>query len=421
MGSRPCDGKVSLLGSLCVIAALMTACGAEQTSPTVSAHAEASATPTPALATPTLPPLPPPQPIPPLFGGPADGNTQSLYSAAGARTAAFPDQYAPISPLGDRLLAEHQTALVNGFYGIDALVAITATGAVSKLETITDPADFIDAIGSDDGTQWAWMMKGPLNGCGGTPPPETDTDVYIASAPGQSKLIAKLPPLKPIGLGWTFYRWTAAGIVLSEGGPPGCYQGPQVNPNPTDLLDPATGTVTPLASKLGSGDCILQDIADDGTMACIPSSLVIAEKAPAPTATVLRIVLPGGAEHNITAAPFLKGCATTTDVLFGNVLLSPGPELVSLSRWCGNAKNDGNTLIDTWIIDIETLNMAKVSVTGLDATGWLPGTTTLIATGDALAGEGPSGNTAGTYTVATDGSATKLTPDDIGMQSFVHL
>jgi hypothetical protein len=420
MGSGPRSGKVSWLGSSVVVAALMTACGSAQTSPSVSAHAQASPTPSPASATPTLPPLPPPQPIAPLVGVATSSNAESLYSATGTRTAAFPNNYNPVSPLGDRLLAEHQTALVNGNYGVDALVAMTASGAVTKLETIADPADFIDAIGSEDGTEWAWMLKGPTGGCAGNPPAPTETDVYIGTAPGESKLIAKLPPLKPVGRGWTFHRWTAAGIVLSEGGPPGCYEGPQINPNPTDLLSPTTGSVTPLAAKLGSGDCILQDAADDGTMACIPSGLVVEESTPAPSATVLRIVLPGGAEHNVVAGAFLQGCDVKSDVLFGNVLLSPGPELVSLTRWCQNQNNDGETLIDTWIIDIETLNSVKVSVPGLEATGWLPGTSTLVATGDALEGVGLTNNTSGTFLIAADGSATQLTTADIGMESFVH-
>ncbi len=415
MGDGPRGGKVRWLGSLGVIAALMTACGSAQTVPSVSVHAQASPTPSPASATSTLPPLPPPQPIPPLVGVASNSNAESLYSAAGARTAAFPDNDNPVSPLGDRLLAEQQTSLDgNGGYGVDALVAITSTGAISNLETIADPKDFIDAIGSEDGTEWAWMMKGPVSGCAGNSP-ETETDVYIGSAPGQSKLIATLPVLKPLGLGWTFHRWTAAGIVLSEGGPPGCYEGPQINPNHTDLLNPTTGTVTPLAPELGSGDCLLQDMADDGTVACIPSALVAPEHAPALSATVLRIVLPGGAERNVVAAPFLKGCATSSDVLFGNVLLSAGPELVSLTRWC--AQNGEDTLVDTWIIDIETLNSVKVSVTEIGATGWLPGTTTLIATGDLGVG---SPNTLGTYAVAADGAATQLTTADIGMESFEH-
>jgi hypothetical protein len=173
---------------------------------------------------------------------------------------------------------------------------------------------------------------------------------------------------------------------------------------------------------MGTGDCILQDMVDDGTIACIPSALTVEEHTPGPTATVLRIVLPSGTEHNVVAAPFLQGCDLTTSVLFGNVVLSPQAEFVAVSRWCQNVHNDGETIIDTWIIDIGTWNSVKVSVTGLDATGWLPGTTTLIGTGDELdaAGEGNPINTSGTYTIAPNGTATKLTPDDISMQSFVH-
>src|ERR1700690_791578 len=149
MGSRPRSEKVSWLGSS-VVVALMAACGSAPTSPSGSAPAQASPTPSPASATPTLPP--PPPPIAPFIGVATSSNAESLYSATGTRTAAFPDNYNPVSPLGNRLLAEHQSALVNGRYGVDALVAMTASGAVTELETIADPADFIDAIGSEDGT-----------------------------------------------------------------------------------------------------------------------------------------------------------------------------------------------------------------------------------------------------------------------------
>ncbi len=421
MGRRPSSGLVRWLGSLGLVAVVASACGSAST-PKVSLRVTASPTTAPIAATPTLPPLPPPPPIAPLLGYSSTGDfTQILYTASGVPSATLPAKapYQVVSPLGDRLLAEHTTSPdSNGNYGIDQLDAITATGGVSRLETIADPANFIDAIGSEDGTQWAWMLKGPVDSCAGNPPPPVDTDVYIGSTPGQSKLLAQLPPLKPQGLGWTFLRWTAAGIVLSEGGPPGCSQGPPINPNPTDLLNPATGTVTPLAAKLGPGDCVLQDIADDGTMACLPSSLVIEDKSPSASATVLRIVFPDGTDHNITAAPFLQGCDTSKPVQFGGVLLSTGPELVTLDRWCA-APHNGNETIDVWIIDIETLNSVKVSVTGLGATGWLAGTDTLVATGDNDQ-FGPS-NTPGTYVVGADGMAAKLTTADIEPQSFVHI
>jgi hypothetical protein len=144
--------------------------------------------------------------------------------------------------------------------------------------------------------------------------------------------------------------------------------------------------------------------------------LVVDETVPKPSATVLRIVFPGGAEHNVTAAPFLQGC-DLSDVLFGGVYLSSGPEFVSLDRWCP-APHNGNELIDVWIIDVETLSMVKVALTDLGATGWVPGTTTLIATGDIE--DFSNQNTAGTYAVSADGTATRLTTADIAPQSFAH-
>jgi hypothetical protein len=407
--------SVPWLASVGLAAILATACGSAAATSHGTARATASPSATSVSATPTLPVIPTPPPIPPLLAfNPTPNSGETLYSYTGARTGALPPNspYNVISPLGDRLLAEH----LNGGGGVDSLVAMTASGATSKLEAISNPADFIDAIGSGDGTRWAWMLKGTVNGCT-QPPPSATTDLYIGSTPGTSKLVARLPPLTG-HLGWTFYQWTAAGIVLDEGGRPGCYEGPRINVDRTDLLNPATGALTPLDPKLGTGDCILQDIADDGTIACMPRAIVVPSKAPAPPATVVRIVFFDGTQRDIPAAAFLRGCDVSRPVEFGNVSLSSGPELVSLSRWCSVPHDNVTTLIDNWIIDIETLNGVKVSVSGLGATGWLPGTTTLVATGNPLGIGGQS--SAGTYTVTADGTATKLTNADILSACLAH-
>jgi hypothetical protein len=394
--------SLTWLAPVGLVAVLATACG----SATGTSHTTARPT-----ARPT--PSPSPRPIPPLLAFNSTLNSgETLYSSTGARTGTLPNNtpYLVVSPLGDRLLAEHRTA--RG--AIDSLYSMTATGATSKLETISNPADFIDAIGSGDGTQWAWMLKGTVNGCT-RPPPSATTYLYIGSTPGASRLVAKLPPLKG-QLGWTFYQWTAAGIVLDEGGRPGCYQGPRINVDQTDMLNPATGALTPLGPRLGSGDCILQDIADDGTVACVPNAVLTPSQAPAASATVLRIVFSDGTQHNVTAAEFLRGCDVSQLVFFGNVSLSPGSDYVSLTRWC--APPHHSSIIDTWIIDIGTLNRVKVSVSDLGAAGWLPGTATLIATGEQLGSLGL--NTTGTYTVAADGTATKLTNADVFSASLAH-
>jgi hypothetical protein len=260
------------------------------------------------------------------------------------------------------------------------------------------------------------MLKGTVNGCA-QPPPSATTYLYIGSTPGASRLVAKLPPLRG-QLGWTFYQWTAAGIVLDEGGRPGCYQGPRINVDHTDLLNPTTGALTPLGPRLGSSDCILQDIADDGAIACIPRAVLVPFKAPAPTTTVLRIVFFDGTQHNLTAAAFLRGCDVAHPVFFGNVSLSSGPDFVSLTRWCSPPNNISTLIVDTWIIDVGTLEGVEVSVSGLGATAWLPGTSTLIATGDQL-GIGARGTT-GTYAIAADGTATKPMNADVASASLAH-
>src|SRR5579863_2864914 len=113
MGRRPLSGSVRWLGSLGLVAAIASACGSA-TSATVTAHATVSPTPAPLAATPTLPVLPPPAAIAPLLAYNQTGNfTQTLYSAAGVPTATLPAKapYQIVSPLGDRLLAEHTTAV----------------------------------------------------------------------------------------------------------------------------------------------------------------------------------------------------------------------------------------------------------------------------------------------------------------------
>jgi hypothetical protein len=415
MSSPARSTSLSWLTSVGLVAVLATACGSATVTAHVTARATVSPSATPISPTPTLPPIPPPPPIPPLLAFNSTLNSGgTLYSSTGVLTGSLPanSPYLVVSPLGGRLLAEHQTS--HG--GVDSLYAMTATGATTKLETISNPADFIDAIGSADGTRWAWMLKGTVNSCA-PPPPSATTYLYIGSTPGASRLVAKLPPLKG-QLGWTFYQWTAAGIVLDEGGRPGCYQGPRINVDHTDLLNPTTGALTPLGPRLGTGNCILQDIADDGTIACIPTAVLVPSQAPAPSATVLRIVFFDGTQHNLTAAAFLRGCDTSHPVFFGNVSLSSGPDFVSVTRWCSQPHNSSNTLIDTWIIDVGTLEGVKVSVSGLGATAWLPGTATLIATGDQLI-FGAQGTT-GTYSVAADGTATQLINADVSPASLAH-
>jgi hypothetical protein len=107
-------------------------------------------------------------------------------------------------------------------------------------------------------------------------------------------------------------------------------------------------------------------------------------------------------------------------VFFGNVSLSSGPDFVSLTRWCAPPHNITATLIDTWIIDVGTLDSVKVSASGLGATGWLPGTSTLVATGDQFGIGVGALDISGTYTDSADGTATKLTSADVESSSLAH-
>lgn len=395
---------------IAVIATIALAgCGA-RTLPTSAAHT--SPTPAPSsIATPA------PVPVPPLEGTDAAGNT-ILYNASGIATATLaagsPDSV--VSPLGNRLLAERS----NAAHAVDALDAISADGSMQQLETIGDPANFIDAIGARDGRAWAWMMKGTTNGCAGQPPPPATTNVYVASKPGSEALIAQLAPLNGgAGRQWMFYQWTAAGIVLTEGGPPGCYNGPRINTDPTDLLNPSTGSVTPLTSQLGTG-CVLQDMADNGTVVCAPSSDLASQSPIAASATLLRIVSRSGRSQEVTAAQFLQVCSSPMgSPYYGDMSISGDGRYVSVTQWCSEPQT---VLATTWVIDAQTLAVTRVSVAGIGAREWLPGEHTLIATventnyGQPPSGCGTGGPVAcsGTYAVSPDGQATELNSADSG-------
>ncbi len=386
MNRRLAGALIAMAGAAFVLGA----CGAIQGAGSPSSSPQnitASNTPSP-----TATPLPPP--IPPLLAYDSAGRTV-LYSAAGTATATFPPNapYQVLSPLGDRLLAEHTSA-----GHADGLTAISATGSTQLLEHFGTPADFADAIGARDGHAWAWMLHGGSTGCMGSQATPT-TDVYESSTPGQSTVIAHLPSLAS-GASWTFYAWTKAGIVLREGGPPGCYEGPRFNDKATDLLDPATGQVTSLTAKMGSG-CLLQDIADNGTIVCKPVPGSSGIQALTATSLLLRIVAPGGSHRDLAAGAFITTCANGHP-LFGDVSIDDDGRYASLSRWC-QPPSAPNPAVTTWIINTGTLAAVQSSVDSLDAAAWLPGPPVLIARAQQF--QSP---TSATYAIAVDGTATKL-------------
>lgn len=402
--------SIRLLGVVGVLGLVSTACGSAKA---VVAKAKPSTTAAIQSPSATLLPLAPPPPVGPLVAFNFNNHAASLYSVGGTLTASLPatSPYEIISPLDGSLLGEKRSP--TGV--VSALVRIASNGSVTPLETIANPADFVDSIGSDGSDEWAWMLKGKLVGCSGELPSAVSSDVYISSTPGTGRMIAALPPLQA-GVQWQFYRWTAAGIVLTQGGPPGCYSGPRINEDPTVLLNPTTGVVKPLDPQVGSDPCVLQDIADDGTIACIPHAVIFGTKPPAATTTVLRIVFPDGTQHNIIAGPFLAGCAPADGAAFGDVSLGGGSDLVSLTRYCADQHNPGNQIEDTWLIDTETMNVAKVDVSGLDAMGWIPGTSTLIASES----ENVFPVLYETYAVSANGAATKLANVNADIVSFAH-
>ena len=366
-----------------------------------------SSTPTaaPTASTPT----PIPVPAPPLEAVDS-GGAAALYGISGAELASLPsaDLYTVASPLGGSLLAEH-----SGSGGVDELAAIGADGTVGELATV-GPDQFRDAIGSPDGGEWAWMVDGPT-GCGPTSAAGGATDVYVSSvARGAGTKVALLDPLSG-DVPWSFFRWTAAGIVLREGPLPcGASDGPSFNDAATDLLDPSTGAVTSLGSRLGPG-CALQDAAESGTMICAPPSTLEGTTLTA-SSLLLRVVGPDGSRHDLQVGTLGAGCA---DAEFGDVSVSGDGRYASLSRWCMSGTTGEK--ITLWIVDTQTLSLTEVATpANLQAADWLPGSDTLLAVAHARWQGTLAPSVSGTYTVTAAGTATRITPAVLIAASVAH-
>jgi hypothetical protein len=400
-----------------LLAVALAACGLDACGASPSAHATPVA-PHPTLVasapTATSSPTPTPSPpvlVPPLLGYDTAGHA-ILFNESGTPTATLPRSslYSAISPLGSDLLA---TRLDPATQRVDGLAAIDPGGDTRLLSSFAPATDFIDAIGSPDGSQWAWMVQGSGLSCAGEAPPRMVTDMYVQAAGANPRLVATLPSLG-LGINWTFYQWTNAGIVLDEGGRPGCYTGPRVNVQATDLLDPASGRVTKFKDRIGV-DCILQDIGDDGSAVCMMRPFVVANgRAVGP---LLHVVSPAGIVTTVSSAPFVAACPGPIE--FGDVTMSRDARFVSLSGLCSRSSSDSTDM--TWVIDAHSAAIARSSVDGLEAMGWLPDRDLLVASGQLMTTTvGPTTTTPGTYEVAPSGTATRLSSAALTWTSFAH-
>ncbi len=404
------DRPILLLG-VAVGACGLAACGASP-----SAHATPAApNPTLVASPPTAAPTPTPTPnppvlVPPLLGYDTAGHA-ILLDEGGAPTATLPRSslYSAISPLGSDLLATRLDSVTHRVVG---LAAINSGGDTRVLSSFAAGTDFIDAIGSPDGSQWAWMVNGSGLSCAGAAPPRMVTDVYVQAAGGNRRLLATLPSLGA-GVNWTFYQWTNAGIVLDEGGRPGCYGGPRVNVNATDLLDPTSGAVTKFKDRSGA-DCIVQDISDDGSAVCMMRPFVIANGRT--VGPLLHVISPAGIVTTVSSAPFVAACPGPIE--FGDVTMSRDARFVSLTGRCSASSSESADM--TWVIDGHSAAIARSSVDGLEAMGWLPDRDLLVASGQLMTTVGPTTTTLGTFQVAPSGTATRLSSAALTWTSFAH-
>ncbi len=334
------------------------------------------------------------------------------------------------SPLASGLLAAHHQS--GGNWDVDALDYVTSDGNVERVATVK-PGEFRDAIGNPSAMQFAWLVGGDQSGCGGQPS-NAGTDVFLGTKPGEANLVAHLPSLTD-HVQWTFFQWTGAGIVLREGTPPGCGMGPRVNLSATDLLNPATGSVTSLAPKLGA-NCPLQSMADNGEMVCYLIDRSTATPAPVTNATAaLRLIAPGGTATTMTVGQLGGALPCDGGPMTGDVAMSADGRYVTFNQVCYPTADGAPSTGRLAIYSIATHAAVTVAAPAMPQTvsiGQYPNTTTKVVSAPAVysvAAWLPDGHliavadadTSRTVAINPDGSSTTIVNADIDFASVFHI
>jgi hypothetical protein len=151
--------------------------------------------------------------------------------------------------------------------------------------------------------------------------------------------------------------WTGAGIVAS--GDNSC--GGPAHPStlaisPAILIDPATGTATGLASRIGT-DCNYEDIADNGAIVCTGVG----------SAPALRVIAPDGTRTNYSISSLTAQDSSLPHCVDG-ALLSADADFAAIALSCPNTGRE-----DLVILDLASGHVEVVSgVDSLAPTLWTP-------------------------------------------------
>lgn len=359
-------------------ATALAACGTATSSPTGSPTSAPTGVPTSA---PTLSPTfssaptggsivgsPSPTPAPtvfePLFvgfggnqipGGTAGNGSAVLMLANGTITAPMPS--GPIfegdgtlaidGPLGARMIGTDGPQI--GSDDPESIVAISADGALTTLEANIVGAPSV--IGRDDGQAWAWAVQTNSPACGSSV--GAAVDVYIDEGNG-AHMLARVSfgaDVTQAGLA----AWTAAGIVVSGDNECGDFGASTLATSRAILINPTTGAATGLAARIGT-DCSFQDIADNGTIACLVGGAAPEVRVITPDGQQTNYRIPGltslkcmnggvnasadarFAAISVTCPPAVSGTTQLVllDLASGHVVVVPGNDDLAPTLWASN-------------------------------------------------------------------------------------
>lgn len=299
-------------------------------------------------------------------------NAVRLVTADGVpvATAALAPDAEAVAAVGRRLLVA----------GGGHLRSIGPTGTVDDLGLLTDDGEgwlVRGLVGSPDGRAWAWAaVTQDAQGV-------AEVRIHVADLEGTRTLLSRTETgraLQPVA-------WTRGGLVVADeplgiGG----YTLFRRTFGPTEVLDPRSGALRPLADA----SCAFSDLAADGRLACIVDGR---EGPHGPGPVTLRLVGGHGPTIDVPLPPPVAQA--------GAALFSPDAHLLTLAT--SPALADGAEVITDVLVDPATGSLRSLPVAGLTPTAWLDPERFLAYRSPETTGGPP-----GSYLVHPDGRATRL-------------
>ena len=349
---------LSLAGGIAA-ALVLAACGASTPSPAGGQPQKGAASDAPS---------PTPTPIDAhLVVG--EQGASNIITVAGKPTAPLPSDsnYLVEAAMGSGFLLAHtgaQTDDWGGWDDTDHLDYMAPDGKVTRLWNFASGTRVLGEMARRDGSEFGFITQGTVSGCGGSDA-RSAAEVWVGSSPNQAHKIATLPKLADDGT-WQPYTWTAKGIVLAEGLGGGCAgEHLRINWRATDLMDPASGALTKLNSVLGD-NCILQDMADDGTMLCLP----YADSSKNDFSGILRVVHTDGSHTDLTPPADCTRSADNPGFGIGAVSIAPDAGHAAVATACPPPGGNGDLVVKPSLLDLTTGSFT-VLTTGLQPDGWV--------------------------------------------------